>query len=149
MRLIQDVKDVLSRPDGEGRGLDGDQNDVAGGNGGFGQLVPSRRPVNDDPVIMLPEGRNLPMQRGFRQSNDGELAVCRALRFPVEGRSLWIGIDQQHRAMVGQRGSGMNGKRGFANTALLIQKREDGHGAPPCLGLRAALSIYLYIHLLN
>ena len=33
--FIENVKDVLSRPDIEGRGLDGDQNEVAGGDGGF------------------------------------------------------------------------------------------------------------------
>ena len=62
------------------------------------------------------------MQRGLRQSNHGELAVHRALCFPVEGRSLWIGIDQQHRTMFGQRGSDMNGKRGFADAGLFGSK---------------------------
>src|SRR3546814_20566668 len=55
------------------------------------------------------------------------MAAC--LR-PVECRALRIGVDQDDAPSFSRPGSGeMQGQRGLADAALLVEKRDD-HGAP-------------------
>ena len=50
---------------------------------------------------------------------------------PVAGAALRIGVQEQHRARLGEGPGEVGGQGGFADSALLGDDRDDGHGGAP------------------
>ncbi len=126
--LVQDVQDVPRRPQIERRRLDGNQHEIACGDGGSGQSGHSRRPVDQDPVAVLCERADVAMQRRLWQAHYRKPALGCALIPPVKGGPLGVGIDQQNPAAFSQDRGEMDRKRGLADPAFLVQERYDRHG---------------------
>lgn len=140
-RFADELQHLAGRPAVERRGLRRDQHEISGEQGRTHQCGDARRPVDDDVTGVSREFGCLPMQRVAREADDAEEprhAFLGALLRPVERRSLRIGVDQRDALALASPGARqMQGQRGFANAALLIEQRHN-HGALVKLACREA-----------
>lgn len=88
----------------------------------------SGRPVT---LISLGEGRKLFVDGRLGKSGDGEKWLAAPSGRPIESRSLRVGIDEQNSFLSARECIGdVNGERGLANTAFLVEETYD-HGHLP------------------
>jgi hypothetical protein len=83
------------------------------------------------------------------KANDAEKPLqsfLGALLGPVEGRPLWVGVNQDDALrLLGPLSGEMQRERGLADAALLIEERDDHAGAPTPAGRCALMTEELWL----
>ncbi|MNN76786.1 hypothetical protein D3C81_1931950 [compost metagenome] len=96
----------------------------------------ARRPIDDDVVGLPGELRRFLVQSLARQADGaeqpGQSLLAASLR-PVQRGTLRIGVQQHYRRTAQRKFTGeVGGERGLANTAFLVEQRDD-HGCASVL----------------
>ena len=140
-RLGDELQHLAGGPAVERRGLRRDQDEIGREQGRAHQAGNARRPVDDDVAGVSRELGRLAMEGVARKADDAEeprQAFLGALLGPVERRALRVGVDQGDAlALAGPLPGEMQGERGLADAALLIEERDD-HRAPAGIESRMA-----------
>jgi hypothetical protein len=110
-----------------------DQDEIGREQGRARQARNARRAINNDVVGVSRELGRLMMEGIARKADDGEQsrqAFPGALLGPVERGALRVSVNQDDAfALAGPLPGEMQGERGLADAALLIEERDD-HCAP-------------------
>jgi hypothetical protein len=100
----------------------------------------ARRTVDHNVIGVAGELWRFSVERVARQADHAEQpieATPSTLLGPIERRSLGVGVDDRHAlSLTGPVAGEMQGERGLAHAAFLVEQR-DNHGAPPSVLHRA------------
>jgi hypothetical protein len=132
-RLRDELQRLAGGPAIEWRRLRRDQDEIGREQGRARQARNARRAINNDVVGVSRELGRLMMEGIARKADDGEQsrqAFPGALLAPVERGALRVNVNQDDAfALAGPMPGEMQGERGLADAALLIEERDD-HCAP-------------------
>ena len=128
-----------------GEGWAGMRTKSAGEQRGPHQSGNARGPVNDQVTRVSCELGRLLVKRIPCKANDAEeprQSFPGALLGPVEGRPLWVGVNQDGAlGLLGPLSGEMQRERGLADAALLIEERNDHARATDPAGRCALMSV--------
>src|SRR5271166_4190801 len=128
-RFDNELQHLAGRPAVERRRLRRYQHKIGGKQSRTHQSGDAGRPIDDDVAGVSREIGRFPMQRVARKADDAEeprQTLLGALLRPVERRSLRARVDQRDALALPSPGTReMQGQRGLADAALLLEQRHD------------------------